>query len=282
VRAVRVAVPGVRGAHRRPGADVSRRGPLLPLRILSWNVARRVGALTKQAESVAARKPDAVALQEITARTLPLWRAALAEAGLAHAESSLDSAPATRAPAGPRRTGVLLAARTPIGPTQVKLEVPWPETVLSGMVSGVELTVAHVPNSRNGWIKVETLEGVVGGLAGRDRDAILCGDFNTPRSERRDGTIITFARDQYGRLRPERGERWDAAELGVLTGLWPDAFRSLHGYERKEISWNWPRFQRSGYRLYHIFSTLAPTRCEYVHDVRISKLSDHSAMEADL
>jgi len=237
--------------------------------------------LTKQAKKIAARTPDVVALQEITARTLPLWRAALADAGMANVESSLDSAPATRAPAGPRRTGVLLAAREPIERAGATLRVPWPETVLSGIVGGIEVTVAHVPNSRNGWIKVETLEGIVSGLAGRDRHAILCGDFNTPRSERRDGTIITFARDQYGRLRPERGERWDAAELGVLTGVWPDAFRSLHGYERKEISWNWPRFQHSGYRLDHMFSMSTPTRCEYLHEVRTTKLSDHSAMEAD-
>ena len=175
---------------------------------------------------------------------------------------------------------MLLAARVAIEPAGVRVDAPWPETVLSGVVDGVEVTVAHVPNSRNGWIKVETLEAIVRGLAG-DRPAILCGDCNTPRSERKDGTILTFARDQHGRLGAERGERWDAAELGVLTGLWPDAFRSLHGYERKEISWNWPRWPRSGYRLDHTFSTLTPTRCEYLHDLRTTKLSDHSAMEAD-
>ena len=217
----------------------------------------------------------------MTATSLPVWRSELAGLGFAHVESSLDGAPAVREPAGPRRTGVLLAARAPIDPAGVELAVPWPETVLSAVVDGVELTVAHVPNSRHGWIKVETLEGIVAGLAGGARRRVLCGDFNTPRSERRDGTIITFARDRYGRLRPDRGERWDAAELGVLAGLWPDAFRSLHGYERKEISWNWPRFPRSGYRLDHMFSTVTPARCEYVHDVRLSKLSDHSAMEAD-
>jgi exonuclease III len=217
----------------------------------------------------------------VTATSLPVWRDALAEMGLPHVESSLDTAPAVREPAGPRRTGVLLAAHAPIEPAPIELTVPWPEAVLSGVVDGIELTVAHVPNSRNGWIKVETLEGIVAGLAG-ERPAVLCGDFNTPRSERRDGTIITFARDRYGRLRPERGERWDAAELGVMTGLWPDAFRALHDYEQKEISWNWPRFPNSGYRLDHMFTTLSPTRCEYVHGVRTSKLSDHSAMEADV
>lgn len=230
--------------------------------------------------SIAARSPEVVALQEVTATSLPAWRGALADHGLRHLEASLDSAPPIREPAGPRRTGVLLAARAPIEAASVRVGARWPETVLSGVVDGVEVTVAHVPNSRNGWIKVETLEAIVEGLAG-DRPAILCGDFNTPRSERKDGTILTFARDQHGRLRAERGERWDAAELGVLTGLWPDAFRSLHGYERKEISWNWPRWPRSGYRLDHIFSTLTPTRCDYLHEVRTTKLSDHSAMEAD-
>jgi exonuclease III len=248
---------------------------------LSWNVARRVGALAEQAEAVAARTPDVVALQEVTATSLPTWRDAFAELGLPHVEASLDTAPAKRDPPGPRRTGVLLAAHTPIEPASADVDVPWPETVLTGVVDGAEVTVAHVPNARNGWIKVETLEGIVAGLARRDRRAILCGDFNTPRSERPDGTILTFARDRHGRLRPERGKRWDAAELGVLTGLWPDAFRSLHGYARKEISWNWPRFPNSGYRLDHMFSTVEPTRCEYLHHVRKAKLSDHSAMEAD-
>ena len=237
--------------------------------------------LAEQAKSIGDCAPDVVALQEVTANSLPQWRAALAELGLAHVEASLDAAPAVREPAGPRRTGVLLAARAPIEPAGVRLDVPWPETVLSGVVDGVEVTVAHVPNSRNGWVKVETLEGIISGLTERVRPAVLCGDFNTPRSERPDGTILTFAHDRYGRLRPERGERWNAAELGVLTGIWPDVFRSLHGYEQKEISWNWPRFPRSGYRLDHMFSTLAAKRCEYVHDVRTSKLSDHSAMEAD-
>jgi exonuclease III len=238
--------------------------------------------LAEQAAAVAARAPDVVALQEVTATSLPLWREALAATELPHVVSSLDEAPQVREPAGPRRTGVLLAAREPLEPIETAIAAPWPETVLSGRACEIEVHVVHVPNARNGWIKVETLEAIQAGLSARgDRPAVLCGDFNTPRSERPDGTVITFARDRHARLRPERGERWDAAELGVLTGLWPDAFRTLHGYERKEISWNWPRFPRSGYRLDHMFSTVTPERCEYLHDVRTAKLSDHSAMEGD-
>ena len=161
--------------------------------------------------------------------------------------------------------------------------MPWPEVVLSARTFGFEVHTVHVPNSRNGWIKVETLEGLIAGL--REREGILCGDFNTPRSERKDGTVLTFAHDKHGKLRPERGERWLAAELGILTGFWPDAFRALHPYSEndpKEISWNWPRFPRSGYRLDHAFTTYAVDRCEYVHEVRKTKLSDHSALEVDV
>lgn len=229
-----------------------------------------------------ARRPDALALQEVTATSLPLWREALEARGLEHVASSLDDAPAVREPPGPRRTGVLIASRAPLEPAGATPEVPWPEVVLSARIDGMDVHVAHVPNSRNGWIKVETIEGILAGLACVTGPSILCGDFNTPRSERPDGTVITFARDRYGRLWPERGERWDAAELGILTGFWPDAFRALHGYERKEISWNWPRFPHSGYRLDHAFSTVAAKRCEYLHEVRTTKLSDHSAMETDL
>jgi exodeoxyribonuclease III len=224
-----------------------------------------------------------VALQEVTATSLPAWRGALADFGLTDVACSLDEAPAGREPAGPRRTGVLLASRAPLEVVDAGIDVPWPETVLSAVVDGVELHVCHVPNARNGWIKVETLEGIQAALSTRpDGPRLLCGDLNTPRSERPDGTVITFARDRHGRLRPERGERWDAAELQALTGIWPDAFRHLHGYERREISWAWPRFPRSGYRLDHLFTPLEPTRCEYLHDLRTAKLSDHSALEADL
>jgi len=53
------------------------------LRVLTWNVAGRVRRQAEQAAAVAAVAADVIALQEVTARTLPLWRAALSEAGFA-------------------------------------------------------------------------------------------------------------------------------------------------------------------------------------------------------
>ena len=81
------------------------------MRILSWNVARGRSRLAEQAAALALREPDVVALQEISARTLPLWRQALPAVGLSHVRASLDSADPAREPATRRRTGVLLASR---------------------------------------------------------------------------------------------------------------------------------------------------------------------------
>ena len=85
---------------------------------------------------------------------------------------------------------------------------------------------------------------------------MLCGDFNTPRRESPDGSVISFARDSRGRLRPERGEPWDAAELGIVPGLrelgFADAFRAVHGYAERSPSWVWRH--GGGWRLDHVFA----------------------------
>ncbi len=96
--------------------------------------------------------------------------------------------------------------------------------------------------------------------------------------------------DSRGRLRPERGERWDTAELGVVPGLrdlgFADAFRVLHGYESREPSWTFHRIagHGGGWRLDHLFasSELTVTAAAYRHEWRRADLSDHSALEADL
>jgi hypothetical protein len=57
------------------------------------------------------------ALQEVTSRTLALWRAALETIGLAHVRTSLDRAEPARVPAPQRRTGV---ARPSTGPLRAR------------------------------------------------------------------------------------------------------------------------------------------------------------------
>ena len=167
------------------------------MRLITWNVARRVEALAAQAAALGGRAPDVVALQEVTARTLPLWEAALPVLGLPAVACSLRDADPARAPAGRRRTGVLLAARA-LDPLPGLLPVPWPETALAARVDGTEVHTVHVPNAANGGVKPETLAAVRAGLAGRAGPRILCGDLNTPRREQPDGTVWSFARTRAG------------------------------------------------------------------------------------
>jgi Fe-S-cluster-containing hydrogenase component 2 len=103
--------------------------------------------------------------------------------------------------------------------------------------------------------------------------------------ELRDGDVLTFAYDSAGRLRPERGERWDAAERALVHGLrergWVDAFRELHGYGEREASWTFAN-DRGGWRLDHVLAAgLRPIASAYAHDWRRAGLSDHSPLIVD-
>jgi exonuclease III len=265
------------------------------LRVITWNVARRHSRIVGQATVLGMRQPDVVALQEVTRRTVHLWRHAFEFIGLVHVRSSLDDADPTRAPAARRTTGVMLASRAPLREVREPLPVPWPETALGAAAETsrgpVELYCVHVPNAANGLVKVKSLQAIRRGLAGAaPAPRVLCGDLNTPRRELPGGTVISFARDSRGRLRPDRGADWDAAELGVVPGLselgYRDAYRTLHGYRAREPSWTWKRIagHGGGWRIDHIFASshLRPIACIYHHAWRDQDLSDHSALEADL
>jgi exonuclease III len=242
-------------------------------------VARRVGRLAEQAAVVLARGVDVVGLQEVTPRSWPLWRAALEAGGFAGAVYA--------APTEGRSLGVVLAAREGLSRPAPVTGVPRAESALSARVGGVgvRVTVAHVPNSANGWVKVETMRALAAAARRARGGYVLMGDLNTPRRETPDGELVTFARDRYARLRPERGEEWDAAEAAPwrASGL-VDCFRAVHGWEVRELSWAYPRWPRSGYRLDHVLASpsLRPVSAVYHHEWRRAGLSDHSALEVSV
>ena len=254
------------------------------MRLVTWNVAGRVGRLAEQAAAVAAAGADVVALQEVTRRSEPAWRAALAEAGLEHVASSV----ALAAPERKRPLGVLTAARAPLE-QRAAPEIPWPERVLVAAVEGVEVINLHSPIAPSPELaKIRTHEAVAAWLHADPRSPrVLCGDLNTPRREHDDGSVLTFAHDSSGRLRPERGERWDAAERALVHTLrdehgWADAYRELHGYGHREASWTFQR-DRGGWRLDHVLvHGLTPVAAAYAHEWRRAGLSDHSALVVDL
>ena len=212
------------------------------------------------------RGADVVCLQEVTKTTLPRWREVLGPEVLC----VLDAR---------RRLSVVLAA--PGLEEAPAPEVERPESARAGRWQGALIVGAHVPNAANGWVKVTTLAALAAHLAGATGPRILCGDLNTPRRELPDGTVWSFARDGKGRLREERGEPWEEGELAPWRVL-DDAFRRIHPFEHKEVSWAWPH--GGGWRLDHVLVSedVVVERCAYHHGWRLDGFSDHSAMEADL
>lgn len=264
------------------------------VRLITWNVAGRSKRLVEQARAVAAREPDIVALQEVTRRTRPLWNRAFELMGITHVCASSVDDKLSGGAVG-RHTLVMVGARVALEEVDRPLPVPRRESALSVLAwssSGpLEVHCVHVPNAANGWVKVETLRALRRGLeTPRRAPGVLCGDLNTPRRESPDGTTISFARDSRGRLRPERGPEWDAAELGIVPGLrdlgYRDAFRTCHGYASRSPSWTWRTIagHDGGWRLDHTFlsSELRPLACQYHHGWREQGLSDHSALETDV
>ena len=194
-------------------------------------------------------------------------------------------------PPDDRRLGVLVAARQTLERITSAF-VPWPERLLSVRVETerpFELHNLHSPISPTpDLVKIRTHRALHAHLARPlALPQLVVGDLNTPRREQPDGTVWTFARDSRGKLRLDRGERWDQAELALIRGLEPygyrDVFRALHGYARKEISWAYPR-RRGGYRLDHVVASreFELVACEYIHELREEGLSDHSAIWTEL
>jgi endonuclease/exonuclease/phosphatase family metal-dependent hydrolase len=215
--------------------------------------------------------------------TVVPWAERLAEAGLVAVVAPLPAARETSRP-----LAVLTAARDPVEVVPMD-DVPWPERVLAARVGALEIVNVHSPISpKPGLAKVLTHEAVFRHLAAGAGPRVVLGDLNTPRKELPDGTVWTFARDRYGRLREDRGERWDVAESALVRGLeehgFRDAFRELNGFDSKEPSWEWPRWG-GGYRLDHLIASTEVTvsACSYRHDWRRDdRLSDHSALVAEL
>ena len=248
-----------------------------------------------------ARRPDIVALQEVTARSVAAWSDALRAGGLHHVRATVAGTSEVRR--GPHAYGVLIASRYALDDrSSVSFLVPsWGEKVLSLLIGApvgeLAMHTVHVPNgSANRWAKVEVLEAVYAGVAAgnRQRHTVLCGDFNTPQCELPSGEIVTWAQklDASGavrlvrRFRAGSGQRWDAAERNILSGLrrfgLRDVFRSLHGYDVEACSWALRQRERIRRRRFdHIFASerLKTISCEYLTAWREDGLSDHAAIE---
>jgi endonuclease/exonuclease/phosphatase family metal-dependent hydrolase len=217
-------------------------------------------------------------------------RDALIGLGYPHVAATLSDAAVRAEPH--RRLGVLVAGREVLEPQPPLGTLPWPERHLAVRTTlgdtPVELHVLHAPISQKAdAVKVRTLEAMFAHLAPPSAlPRILVGDLNTPQYESREGEVRTFARTRAGRIRPDYGERHDAAELALIVGLrahgYVDAFRAVNGYQARDRSWVYGH-GRMGYRLDHVIvRDLEPSACAYVHAWREQRLSDHSGIWARL
>lgn len=253
------------------------------MRLVTWNLnfRRNVAA---QLEAVTAADPDVVVFQEVRKAGFEEMAEQLASAGLPHFTHSLEHCDEGYTPALGRFVAVgsrwRLRAAASVGSDA-------PEAVVSvevaGPVGAFELVGLYVPTaSRDDHLKVPTQEAVALRMRRAiDAPHVLCGDFNSPKAEAADGTITPFSR--------KKNQRAVAAELGLLNGLaafgMVDAFRACNGFEADDSSWYWKnRGRMGGYRLDHIMASrhFEVRDCFYNHEVRLSGLSDHSMMVADL
>ncbi len=266
------------------------------MRLISWNVANRVKKQPHQMAAVLARKPDLLALQEVTARTAGMWRDDLQSSGYDHIVTSFDVCPNPDVMLGGRSRGILVASRFSIDVlAQEGLEMPWPERLVSVLVhhpeAKFELHAAYIPpGSSHEWLKIDTFEGIYHYLARySERPRILCGDFNSPKQELPDGRTIMWGErlGRDGRIEPVGEPRWPRGERLVIRDLAEydlvDVYRLLHGYQKEDYSWIVRRMGKvvSRRRFDHVFVSqiLNPTSCLYLHEFRLKGLSDHSAIE---
>ena len=269
----------------------------MSMRLISWNVMGGFGGhMSAQVEALCERKPDIVALQEVTARTAPIYKGHFADHGY---YSVIDSFQFAKYMTKLRSNsyGELIASKWPLITSPVHFEVPRPEKVLSCFVIGpwgdVLVHTAHVPKgSGNDVRKIQTLEGIYKGLAVRSHyPRVLCGDFGTPQEETADGTVVTWGqkRRRTGEIVLQKfwGQKWDTWERNILEGLaafdLTETYRQVNGPGKREISFvEAEEGRRAGRRYDHIFASasLNPVECRYLHFLRERKLSEHSPIEA--
>ncbi len=261
------------------------------MRLITWNTAARVKKQGLQAEFLQSISPDAVALQEVTKSTIQSWIESLARMDLSHLVHTVELVGS-----GARRTGVLTASRWPLEASDDQIRTDWHEKVLSARLIGpngnMEIHNVHVPpGSSNGWVKVEVLEAIYATLSAcPNHPRILCGDFNLPKEEWPDGTVVTWAQnvDKAGRtLIGSRGNRWHLAEWNIAVGLQAfglrDAYRSLHGYEEPAHSWVAKNRGREFPRRFdHVFTDVPPEKADYMLETLSDGLSDHAPLLVSL
>jgi exodeoxyribonuclease III len=259
------------------------------MRLISWNVnGRAADACAAQTDAVLGRKPDVVALQELTVGNYPQWCEALLSAGYSVVSAvDLVGVPYPRVePPVRRKYFNAIAARGAIAPLPGldfrdpdEARVAFPEKYVAVQITldGVRFQVhnAHLPpGSTRGVIKPQAFRAIRRRTDRVVAPHVLCGDFNTPQSEDADG-ITTWAASG------QRGADWDRAERGVLENpRLRDVYRELRPAGSPFAASHYTGATRRRYDHIYASPEFRATACRY-HEAWLGRLSDHAAVEAD-
>lgn len=247
--------------------------------LASWNTNFRRD-VEAQVSAVLGHRPDIVVLQEVRAASFPSLADHFGEAGLHFFATSASNVLGHR-----MSRYVAVASRFPFHDA-APVDGPAPETSVCLEIESPEgrfdLVGVYVPSiARKDGVKVPTQHAMNARMAhAATRPHIICGDFNSPKSETEEGVTLFF--------KPSRPLEY-AGERALMGGLLDyglrDAFRECNGYADASPSWFWKnRGRTGGYRLDHIFVSphFDARRCWYDHRVRERGLSDHSLMLAEV
>lgn len=264
---------------------------------LTWNTAKRIKYSEEQVNFINSFKPDVVALQEVLINSDKKLKELLST-NYKNIISSFDLAPDLKILTKKRMFGQIIASNFKLEPNDPKdFNIPWQERVLSVKLfidnSEIYFHTTHIPpGSGNGWIKIETLEGIYERLKeNKDNLNILCGDFNTPKEEDFKNGMVSFAQriNTKGEakirssFRGGDGARWDRGERNIIVGMKKhgieDSFRTLYSYNTQEYSWRFRRKDKVLKRRFdHFFASnkLKVISAKYLHNQK--RISDHSPL----
>ena len=196
------------------------------MKCISWNIGKNFKIIDQQLKIVDDEKPDILALQEVTNKSFNKINEIL-RSKFKFVSFSLDLIKDKKLSVGPRKLGVLTASNYKLEKRDLKeLNIPWRERILNHNIytdkKKIRFYNAYIPpGSSNGWIKIETLEGIFKGLnISSSEPRILCGDFNIPQAENHRHNVITFAQKMKLKGKPKlkksfrggSGKRWGQAE----------------------------------------------------------------------
>lgn len=248
-------------------------------------------------------EPDVVTLQEVPSKRASHVSEALNGCGLGRLWHSHEPPCGHREAQKPYHC--VIASRWPLtaapGDDAWRSTAPFPELLGRVMVKApagdIDVLTVHIPSgAKHGWRKIDTFETLARALRrGGDSPRILTGDFNEPKLVLSSGEIVTFGDDldEDGAVLISRRRKegrpvsdWFSGVRSVLAGRdrhgLRDAYRDRHGFTvatpvTHRVR-NLPRCFDHTFVSRH-FSVID---CGYHHEWRRRKLSDHSAMWAEL